>query len=496
MLDNKFLQQEFVDFYLPFGGKLKKENRWVKLSEKVPWDIVEDCYSESMCSSNMGAPAISSRIAYGALIIKERLGVTDEETVEQLCESPYLQYFAGLTEFLDGALFDPSMMVHFRSRFTQEHHRRINDAIIRQATQSDHGEDGDDGGVPPASKRKLLIDATCTPADITYPTDLKLLNEAREKTERYIDAIHEHFKRLGEQQEKKPRTYREKARKDYLNIAKLKKCSKRKRRAAIRKQLNYLGRNLGHIEAMVARERGVLRVLGGYHYRCLLVIHTLYQQQLHLFTSRSTQVADRIVSISQPHVRPIVRGKASAKVEFGAKVSISVLAEGYVSVDHLSWDAYNETADLIRQVEGYKARFGYYPESVHADKLYQSRANRNYCKALGIRLTGKPLGRPKKRTEENKTELDAEAMQRRQDEIDRNPVEGKFGNAKRKGTLQRIMARLAHTGESVIHVGFVVLNLEKWLRQDLLALLFEFWTCGRNHFLKLLGLLRSQKCSP
>ena len=216
-------------------------------------------------------------------------------------------------------------------------------------------------------------------------------------------------------------------------------------------------------------DSAALQVLSVYEYKCLLVIHTLYEQQQHMFENKVRQVADRIVSISQPHVRPIVRGKASSKVEFGAKISISYQAEGYVSLDRLSWDAYNEGNDLIGQVEGYKARFGYYPTSVHADAIYQNRANRKYCKELGIRLTGKPLGRPRKRTEQNKQELDAEKQQRKQDEIDRIPVEGKFGNVKRKGTLQRIMAKLAHTSESVIHIGFVVLNLEKWQREEVLG---------------------------
>jgi hypothetical protein len=107
------------------------------------------------------------------------------------------------------------------------------------------------------------------------------------------------------------------------------------------------------------------------------------------------------VSISQPHVRPIVRGKAGKRVEFGAKLSISYQSEGYVSVDTLSWDAYNESADLPAQIETYKERFGYYPSSVHADTVYRTRENRKYCKDRGIRLSGKPLGRPKKPTAEN-----------------------------------------------------------------------------------------------
>ena len=496
MLDKRFQQPEFVDFYLPFGGKLKKENRWVRLAQKVPWDIVEECYKESLTDSAMGAPSISSRIAYGSLIIKERLGASDEETLDQLCESPYLQYFVGLSEYRDEALFDPSMMVHFRSRFTQEHHRKINDAIISRAIEDTKQEDSnDDDQEPPIHQGKLLVDASCTPADITYPTDLQLLNEAREKTESYIDIMYDSLKKRGEAPKRKPRTYRQEARKEYLSLAKQKRPSKSKRRSAIRKQLNYLRRNLKSVNQLIKIETGVLRELSRYEYKCLLVIHTLHDQQRHMFENRVNKIDDRIVSISQPHVRPIVRGKAASKVEFGAKISISCLAEGYVSLDRLSWDAYNEGNDLIEQIKGYKDRFGYYPESVHADRIYQNRENHKFCKEIGIRLAGKPLGRPRKQTEENKHELEAQKQQRRQDELDRIPVEGKFGNCKRKGTLQRIMAKLTHTSESVIHVGFVVLNLDKWLREELFALISMVVGEAFSKITNLLGKFRWMNCS-
>ena len=98
MYPNDLQQSEFVDFYLPFGGKLSASNRWVKLAGLVPWEKIEACYRQSLEGTAMGAPAKSARIAFGALIIKERLGVTDEETVEQITENPYLQYFLGLHE--------------------------------------------------------------------------------------------------------------------------------------------------------------------------------------------------------------------------------------------------------------------------------------------------------------------------------------------------------------------------------------------------------------
>jgi len=480
-------QTEFADFYLPFGGKLLASNRWVKLAAMIPWGKVEECYRKSFAGTGMGAPAKSARIAFGALIIKERLGVTDEETVEQIAENPCLQYFLGLHEYRQEALFDPSMMVHFRSRFGQEDYQRINSEIIRTATtgtDSEQTQGKDDGEEqnqePPANEGKLLVDATCTPADITYPTDLKLLNEAREKTEGCIDKLHAPL--AGET--KKPRTYREKARRQYLAVAKQKKPGAKKIRKAIGQQLRHLKRNLGHLDLQL-KEPDALARLSSYEQRCLETIRLLHAQQLTLYEARVHSIPDRIVSISQPHVRPIVRGKAGKKVEFGAKISISHLKEGYVVLERLSWDAYNESADLIGQIESHKKRFGHYPASVHADAIYRTRANRQYCQERGIRFSGKPLGRPRKETGENQEELKAQRKQRRQDEKDRIPVEGKFGNLKRKGTLERIMAKLAHTSESVIHVGLIVLNLDKWLR----AVLFWLGTTGLD---LLLGLLRAR----
>jgi len=161
-------------------------------------------------------------------------------------------------------------------------------------------------------------------------------------------------------------------------------------------------------------------------------------------------------------------------VEFGAKVSIS-LVDGFSFIDVLSWDPYNESGDLQGQIESYRARYGFYPESVHADKIYRTRDNRRYCKKHGIRLSGPPLGRPRQAVESNKEEVRALKRQQRRDEIDRIAVEGKFGQGKRRFTLNRIMAKLAETSEAVIMVSFIVMNLEKIL-SGILQLLFDLGT--------------------
>ena len=160
-----------------------------------------------------------------------------------------------------------------------------------------------------------------------------------------------------------------------------------------------------------------------------------------MFSHKKRSIPNIIVNISQPHVRPIVRGKAKANVEFGAKISASVI-DSFIMYDRIEWESYNEGGDLPYQIEEYKRRYGYYPESVHAYRIYQNRANRNYCKKRNIRISGIPLGRPRKETAHNKEELKNLKMQRYQDDIDRIAIEGKFGQCKRRFGLGHIMSKL------------------------------------------------------
>ncbi|MFO8166119.1 MAG: transposase [Desulfatiglandales bacterium] len=151
-----------------------------------------------------------------------------------------------------------------------------------------------------------------------------------------------------------------------------------------------------------------------------------------MFENKANRIDDRVVSISQPHVRLIKRGKAGAATEFGAKISVSVI-NGYTFVDRLSWDSYNESGDLIAQIKKYRQRFGCWPESVHAVKIYRNQDNRRFCKKHGIRLSGPPLGRLPKDAQISR-EIRKQVYQ---DEVARNAVEGKFGQAKRRFGIGR-----------------------------------------------------------
>jgi IS5 family transposase len=122
-------QLSFKDFFLPFGGQLSGENRWIKLADLIPWDELEDDYAAQFCKG-FGAPAKPFRMALGALIIKARLGLTDEELVEQIKENPYLQFFIGLEGYQYSAPFDLSMMVYFRKRLPESVVNDCNERIV------------------------------------------------------------------------------------------------------------------------------------------------------------------------------------------------------------------------------------------------------------------------------------------------------------------------------------------------------------------------------
>ena len=467
-------QLSIFDFHTEFESKLDPDNRWVKMAKALDWDKLAEVYAKNF-SPNMGASSIDARVVIGALIIKHMEKKDDRGTIEAIQENPYMQFFLGLDHFTFKPVFDPSLFVYIRKRLGIEAFDAMNMAIIsgalgiepqnadnkdidnadskdvdNQANKDADSADNQDvqsGDTPKSSetaekpvpnKGKLQLDATVCDAYIKYPTDLNLLNESREKAEELLDKLLEFVV-----VEKRPRTYRRIARRAYLNIAKKKNKSKKEIRKGIRQQLGYLKRDINHIRNLLNINEYAIKVFDKRELMYWETIQELYRQQEQMYRTRTNRIEHRIVSIHQPFIRPMVRGKDGKKVEFGSKINVS-LVDGYARINQFDYEAFNEGTFLQDQVEAYKNFYGFYPELVQSDDIYMSHDNRNYLKERGIRHTGRPLGRKPKK--EAQTRYQREKSKKEKNE--RNHIEGKFGQGKAGYDLNKIKARLADTHES------------------------------------------------
>ena len=219
--------------------------------------------------------------------------------------------------------------------------------------------------------------------------------------------------------QEKPRTYRKTARRKYPNTAKKKRRTHKEIHKAVGVQLNFVNRDLKHIDSLLSQYPELDWIFNKHELKYLQVVNEVYRRQKEMHTNKTHNTLNRIVSIHQPHVRPMVRGKSGSDVEFGSKIGVCV-HDGITYLDRLSWESYNETKDLKISAENYKKRKGYYPSKIKADQIYITRENRNWCIERNIQPNGKPLGRTTEQTKQRIKEL-------RQAVSERNCVESNFG---------------------------------------------------------------------
>lgn len=467
-------QSNFLNFNQPIGLHMNPENRWIRMADAIPWEIFEKKYSRLFKGKN-GRVAKPLRLALGSLIIQTKYQYSDRELVDQLTENPYYQYFIGLPGYQEEPPIDASTLVLFRKRLKMDVIMEANEYMPEAFKEKDASDKKDDDHTNPPSgggceeqkakpeqqegenKGTLMLDATCAPSNIRYPQDFSLLNEAREKLEIIIIRF---CKTYGFS---RPRMYRKQARKNYLALAKAKKRSTKKIRATIRKQLAYITRDIKYLENYM--ECGYAPT--SKEISLLMTIYKLYEQQQYMYQNKVHSVENRIVSITQPWIRPIVRGKTKTPVEFGAKFDLSVDDNGLGRIEKISYDAYNESTVLIEAVERFRERTGHYPERLLADQIYRTRDNRNFCKAHGIRLSGPKLGRPSLAKQSAK-----EKKQEYQDNTDRIEVERSFSLSKRCYGMDLIRTKLYDTTLTSIALSVFVTNLFKIQSQILFVLLW------------------------
>ena len=423
----------------------------------------------------------------GAMIVKHKLCLSDQETIGIIRENPYMQYLCGLSEFTDTPIFDPSLFVTIRKRISEEELNAMTTKMFqeqlrlqKERRRQSEQEAKDKGEEPPKPKAEdpdaaeftdsqgrkhegiLKVDATCADAEVRYPVDVTLLETSCRKISEYTLKVCEEFGIKGK------KTHYKDARRAYQLLIKQKVKKGRLVKDTIACLLNCLTKDLRQLLGIFAKDYRRYDFLCFYEKRVITAIIKLLHQQDEMHRTGNHHQPSRIVSIFQPHVRPIVRGKAGANVEFGAKIGVSIV-EGYNFIDHHSWEAYNESSDMRLQIELYQKRFGYLPATIDADKIYMNEANRKLLKDMEIKVYCKPLGRPPKDPppEEVKARM-AKAVGRR------NEIECSFGTGKRVYRANNIRAKLPDTARCWTGMCYFVKNVMKLLR-ELCHALTKIW---------------------
>jgi len=301
----------------------------------------------------------------------------------------------------------------------------------------------------------MYTDATCYESEMRYPTDPKLLWEGIEKSYDIMCGLSEKLNMH------RPRTKFVDVEKANLAYRKQRKHTKIQTRKITRRLLNLLGKILKELRRLERENAGAEKLLTVRQKSDIEIITKMYRQQMNHFENNDPResVKDRIVSISKPYVRPIVRGKEVKSVEFGAKCN-NILVDGLSFIEKLSFNAFNEGTRLMHCLKMHRRLFGVDAKKVGGDACYAGNANREYCKERGIETSFVKRGRP--------------ALVKKEKDLIRNELarvratrmEGSFGTQKEHYCLKRVKARRKWTEVLYIFFGIHTANVVQLVRRD------------------------------
>jgi len=227
-----------------------------------------------------------------------------------------------------------------------------------------------------------------------------------------------------------------------------KKKTKAKERAIRKKLLSFLLRLINLLEELSV-EIGVKDVK-----KMSTILKVYEQQHQRAYGNPDEKIKDRIVSISKPYIRPIVRGKEAKPVEFGTKVN-KLIVDGIGFIEHFSYDAFNECTRFKNGIYLQRKLFG---KCTHqsGDRIYATNENRVYCKTQNIQTNFIPKGKQKVMF------VNQSAILRKELNKERGTVlEGSFGNDKNHYLLQKVNTRNQFTEKCWIFFGIHTANVSK-----------------------------------
>jgi len=414
-----------------FTDQSGRDLRWIKfintelgqLYQAIPFS---DLQNQFPIHSQKGRPAYMELQGGIALqILKSYLGLSDEKLIARINSDWVLQYFCGIRLKDHQWIKDKDYVGRWR-RYLAKHI----DYDSFQKTLAQHWSNFIQN--PPV----VMMDATCYESHLRYPTDVKLLWESCQTIWQLID---ERCKILGLRKVRRKQKALQSA---MSNYQKYKRKPKKLRISITRRLLNLLAKGLREWDNLVFKHGSLLRQKT---FEQLQNIRQIYIQQLTRFNDPDAKIRNRIVSLSKPYIRPIVRGKEIKKTEFGAKVH-SFQVDGITFVEHFSFDAFNEGIRLQSTINLVKEYFGIC-KHLGADRIYANNQNRKYCSIKGIATNFVRKG-PRPKTPTHSDQLRSVLAS-----IRASQMEGAFGNEKLHYNLNRIKAKTQQSEKLWIHFG-------------------------------------------
>ncbi len=251
---------------------INMDHALVKLARTIDWGFLEEKFG-AIYKDGAGQPPLPTRLMAGLAILKHTYNLSDEVVCELWIENPYYQYFCGEEFFQHRLPLDRSSMTNWRNRMGEERLQALLQESLAVATRT--------GAIKPGDLARVIVDTTVQPKNITFPTDAKLLNRAREKL---------------------------------VTLAKRLAHAKQFKRAnrALRTLKTYLGRVIRDIARKIDGDHGLEASFAG-----LLGLARQVRSQ------ERGQRGPKVYSLHAPEVECIGKGKPHKPYEFGVKVSVA-----------------------------------------------------------------------------------------------------------------------------------------------------------------------------
>ena len=403
-------------------GQLHQSIPFKSLVTKIPSPRYEN-------SGRGRKPFLKVEGGIALMILKHYLGLSDEMLIERLNTDWCMQYFCGVELGLR-KIKDKNLVSWWRTYLGNHLHIEELQSVLIKSWK------------PYMEQTHVtLMDATCNESHLRYPTAVKLLWESIAKVYGIVQQKRNRLKLRSSRS-----NYR-KHKQQYLLYQKSRKKTKRKEKKLRKQLLKYLLRLLQGLEDLQQKQAFSF---SNKEKKLLATIQTVYKQQHELLYGHTDKVPHRIVSLSKPYVRPIVRGKETKAVEFGAKVH-KVMVNGISFIEHLSYENFNEGTRLKQSVAFHHKHFGKLSQ-LGADAIYATNENRRYCSKLRIATSFVPKGKEGKLSDQKK------AMRSALSVVRGTVLEGSFGNEKNHYLLGKIKARTQATEIAWIFFGMMTAN--------------------------------------